>query len=101
MPISQDTDQKVMDAINRLPGSMLEDIAQECPDLTWNQVFITIDNLSRLGAVRLTPKGRGLYTVQPLNSNPIQSPSCVASASVTTVKARNDSHQQAGGGRPS
>ena len=68
-------DQKVIDAINRSPGSLLDDIAKECPDLTWNQVFITIDRLSREGTVRLTPKGRGLHTVHPLNLSPIQSTS--------------------------
>ena len=76
--------QKVIDAINRSPGSILEDIAQECPDLTWNQVFMTIDRLSREGTVRLTPKGRGLYTVHPLNVSPRQSTSYDASDSATT-----------------
>lgn len=83
LAISQDINQKVVDAINRSPGSVLEDIAQECPDLTWNQVFITIDRLSREGTVRLTPIGRGLYTVHPLNVSPTQSTSYDASLSVS------------------
>ena len=78
--------QKVIDAINRSPGSILEDIAQECPDLTWNQIFMTIDHLSRQGVVRLTPKGRGLYTVHPLNVSPTQSTSYDAGVSATTNK---------------
>jgi len=61
-----DTDRKVLDVIVRLPGKELDHIARECPDLTWNQVFITIDRLSREGAVKLTPKGRGHYAVHPL-----------------------------------
>ena len=63
---TDDTDRKVLEAIVRLPGKELDDIAHECPDLTWNQVFITIDRLSRAGAVKLTPKGRGLYAVYPM-----------------------------------
>jgi hypothetical protein len=63
---TDDTDRKVLEVIVRLPGKELDDIAHECPDLTWNQVFITIDRLSRAGAVKLTPKGRGLYAVHPL-----------------------------------
>jgi hypothetical protein len=59
-----DSDQPVMELIIRSPGSALDDIVLECPDLTWNQVFITIDRLSREGTLNLTPKGRGVYTVQ-------------------------------------
>ena len=81
MVISQDINQKVIDAIIRSPGSMLEDIAEECPNLTWNQVFITIDRLSREGTVRLSR--RDLYTVHPLNVSPTQSTSYDASVSVT------------------
>jgi len=58
-----DSDQPVMELIIRSPGSALDDIVLECPDLTWNQVFITIDRLSREGALTLTPKGRGVYTL--------------------------------------
>ena len=50
---------------------MLDDIVLECADLTWNQVFITIDRLSREGVLKLTPKGRGLYTVH-LSNNPLR-----------------------------
>jgi hypothetical protein len=57
------SDHRVLDVIGRSPGSALDDIVLECPGLTWNQVFLTIDRLNREGALTLTPKGRGLYTV--------------------------------------
>jgi hypothetical protein len=53
----------VLEVIVRSPRGTLEDMVLECQDLTWNQVFITIDWLSREGALRLTRKGRGLSTV--------------------------------------
>jgi len=57
-----DIDHCLMEFIVRSPGSSLDDIVSECPDLTWSQVFLTLDRLSREGALRLTLKGRGLYT---------------------------------------
>ena len=56
-------DRQVMEVIVRTPGTALEDIVLECPDLSWNQVFLVIDRLTRCGSVRLMPKGHGRYTV--------------------------------------
>jgi hypothetical protein len=41
----------------------LEEIARQCDDLTWNQVFLAVDRLSRSGDIMLVPRGRGLYAV--------------------------------------
>lgn len=57
--------EKIMEVIIRSPGSSLDEITLECPDLTWNQVFCEIDRMSRTGQVRLTAKSRGLYGVSP------------------------------------
>jgi hypothetical protein len=35
-----------------------------CPELTWNQVFLAIDYLSRTGQVRVMMDGGKSYTVQ-------------------------------------
>ena len=70
MPCVYDIDQEVLEVIVRSPGSMLDDIALQCPDLTWNQIFIAIDRLSREGMLTLTPTGRGLYTVHLSNHAP-------------------------------
>jgi hypothetical protein len=67
MQTHHDTDHRVLEVIVRSPGNMLDDIVIECSDLTWNQVFIAIDRLSREGALTLTPKGQGLYTIRLSN----------------------------------
>lgn len=58
-----DRDDRVLEVIVRSQGHTLDDIVLECPELTWNQVFLVIDRLSREGALRLMPKGQGCYTV--------------------------------------
>lgn len=64
MPPPYTTGHQVLEVIIRSPGSMVDDVVFQCPDLTWNQVFLAIDRLSREGTVTLTPKGQGFYSVQ-------------------------------------
>lgn len=59
------TTQTVMEIVLRSPGCHIEDILHECPGLTWNQVFLEVDRLSREGKVILNRQRRGLYSVQP------------------------------------
>ena len=54
-----------MEIVIRSPGCALEEVVMECPDLTWNQVFLELDRLSRGGQVILKQKGPGLYTITP------------------------------------
>lgn len=61
----QDVSHQVMEIVLRSPGGDLEEVVLECPDLTWNQVFLELDRLSRAGHVTLKEKGWGLYTVTP------------------------------------
>lgn len=42
----------------------LEEVMELCPELTWNQVFLAIDYLSRTGEVRVTMDVGKTYTVQ-------------------------------------
>ena len=58
---------QVIETMHRLGTCDLEDLTRRCSTLTWNQVFIAIDRLSREGALKLTPKGGGLYTVHLSN----------------------------------
>ncbi|MFO0698551.1 MAG: hypothetical protein U0236_04930 [Nitrospira sp.] len=53
-----------LEVIIHSPGAMVDDVVFQCPDLTWNQVFLAIDRLSRDGALTVTPKGQGHYSVQ-------------------------------------
>jgi hypothetical protein len=41
MPTQHSTDDRMLEVIVRSPDSTLEDLVLECPDLTWNQVFIS------------------------------------------------------------
>ena len=59
------TTQAVMDIVRRSPGCDLEDIAHRCPELTWNQVFLEVDRLSREGDVVLKLQQAGHYSVKP------------------------------------
>ncbi len=42
----------------------LEAVMDLCPDLTWNQMFLAIDDLSRRGEVRVTMEADRTYRVQ-------------------------------------
>lgn len=42
----------------------LEDVVTLCPELTWNQVFLAIDYLSRSGQVQVRLDGDRTYRVQ-------------------------------------
>jgi hypothetical protein len=42
----------------------LDDMMDLCPDLTWNQMFLAIDDLSRKGEVRVTIEADRTYRVQ-------------------------------------
>jgi hypothetical protein len=54
---------QVIDMLHRAPACDLEEITRQCNNLTWNQVFLAVDRLSRRGELMLLPKGRGAYTV--------------------------------------
>ena len=61
---------QVIDLVQRACACDLEEITRHCTNLTWNQVFLAVDGLSRSGHLRLIFQGRGLYTVtvrQPLD----------------------------------
>ena len=52
-----------LDIVLRSPGCELEEIMHDCADLTWNQVFLEVDRLSRLNLVVLKQKRPGHYSV--------------------------------------
>ena len=55
---------RIIETVSRSPGCLLEEVALDCPDLTWNQVFLTVDQLSRTGRLHLAKKGPGVYAVR-------------------------------------
>ena len=54
---------RILDAVHRTPGCQLDELMRSVPELTWNQVFLEVDRLSRTGQVRMTAMGKGTYTI--------------------------------------
>ena len=54
---------QIMEVLARSNGCLLEEIVHECSDLTWNQVFLELDRLSRTGEIQLRLRGPGQYAV--------------------------------------
>ena len=59
------TTQAVMNVVLRSQGCDLEEIVHDCPGLTWNQVFLEVDRLSREGDGILKLQQAGHYSVKP------------------------------------
>ena len=57
---------QVIDIVRRTHGCELEDLARRSPNLTWNQVFLAVDHLSRTGEVRLVHAREGDFMVSLL-----------------------------------
>ena len=59
------TTMQLMDVLTRSGsnGCLLEVLDRQCPDLTWNQIFLELDRLSRMGEIRLRRRGAGEYVI--------------------------------------
>ena len=55
---------RIIDAVHCAPGCQLDDLVLSLPGLTWNQVFLEVDRLSRTGQVRVTAMGKGTYAIR-------------------------------------
>ena len=65
MTMPSATTTAILNLIARSPGCNLEDIVFNCHGLTWNQVFLEVDWLSRNGQICLTRQRQGSYIVAP------------------------------------
>lgn len=54
---------QIVEVITQHPGCGLDDLVTFCPELTWNQIFLEVDRLSRDGIVKLALVGTGRYAV--------------------------------------
>jgi len=54
---------RILDAVRGAPGCQLDELVLSVPELTWNQVFLEVDRLSRTGQVRMMAMGKGTYTI--------------------------------------
>ena len=65
MTVPSATTTAILNLIARSSGCNLEDIVFNCRGLTWNQVFLEVDRLSRNGQVCLIQHRPGDYIVTP------------------------------------
>jgi len=56
---------QVTQAVSQSPGCTVEELVMACSGLSWNQVFLEVDRLSRCGEIYLRLESPGLYSVRP------------------------------------
>ena len=54
-------DARILDTVSRQSGCYFDDLCRACPDLTWNQIFLALDRVSRRNQVQLTLNEKGRY----------------------------------------
>lgn len=63
------TIRQVYDALEQLGTDCpLEEVVALCPHLTWNEVFLAVDYLSRSGEIRITVDDGRTYRVQAVHA---------------------------------
>lgn len=73
---------RVHDALEQLGTDCpLEEVTRLCPDLTWNQVFLAVDYLSRSGQIRVTLDAANSYRVEA----PRRTPECPVGSVIPQV----------------
>lgn len=60
----QSVTDRILDVAAHYPECTIRRCHALCPDLTWNQVFLDVDRLSREGHVQLRFCARGVYTIR-------------------------------------
>ena len=69
-----DLGRQILDVLNGMHEYDLEELLNDFPTYTWNQVFLEVDLMSRTGSLRLLSRGPGLYAVSlPLETAQPQS----------------------------
>lgn len=63
MALHTTVEDQVIDVLHRTQMCDLEEVTRQCINLTWNQVFLAVDRLSRSGKILLKTGKRGTYAV--------------------------------------
>ncbi len=63
MALHTTVEDQVIDVLHRTQMCDLEEVTRQCINLTWNQVFLAVDRLSRSGKILLKTGKRGTYTL--------------------------------------
>lgn len=53
------------------PNCDIDDIAFSCSDLTWNQIFMELDRMSRTGEIMMRQDRPGHYRIAPGATLPV------------------------------
>ncbi len=61
MLMPETVESRVLDFVARTPNCPLDQLVFSCPDLSWNQLFLAIDHMSRRGELRLHLAAPGKY----------------------------------------
>lgn len=56
--------QRILGEVQRAHGCDLDSLAKSLPDLSWSQVFLEVDRLSRRGEVLVTFGTEGRYMIR-------------------------------------
>lgn len=64
MATHRPTTDRILGEVKRTHGCDLDTLAHSLPELTWNQVFLEIDRLSRQGQVLVTYGSGGRYLIR-------------------------------------
>jgi hypothetical protein len=73
MPMTSMTEESealVMEHLQTAHTVMLDQMVEEMPALSWNQIFQTVDALSRRGVISLRRRGFN-YELSPVQQNPM------------------------------
>ena len=57
--------QQIRSVLFAAPNCDMEDIACACSDLTWNQIFMELDRMSRSGEIVMRQERPGHYRIAP------------------------------------
>ncbi len=65
MATAQDLNAVLLGLVKQIPDCNVEELTARCHQATWNQVFLTLDNLRRSGQVTLRQQGPGRHKASP------------------------------------
>ena len=63
MTVEGATGNRVLEEVVKTPGCLLEDVIRACPDLSWNQILLEVDRLSRTGRIALKLEEAGCHRI--------------------------------------
>lgn len=55
---------RILEAVQRTQEYDLDTLAKDLPDLSWSQVFLEVDRLSRQGLVQMKVGPKGRYIIR-------------------------------------